>query len=143
MWEAGGQEKVQKQPHAAPTEVAACHGVDSRNVPQAGLDIDADGEQRTHNDDKENRFLAQSEPEDRQWQPANTRHALHAYDQAAKGLLEEIALRKKQPQRAAKDDGKGVAHEHAFQPDADADPKRLIRKTDSKGLEDAGRSWKY
>src|SRR6266850_222856 len=143
MREAGGQEDVQKEPNATRAEIAAGHGVDSRNVSQAGLDIDADGEQRAHNDDKKNRFFAQSEPEDRQWQPANTRHALHAHDEAAKGLLQEITLRKKQPQRAAKDDGKGVAHEHAFQADADADPKRVIRKTDSKGLEDAGRSWKY
>src|SRR6266852_4214806 len=142
MREAGGQEDVQIVPCVARTEIAASHGVDSRNVSQAGLDIDADGEQRAHNDDKENRFLAQSEPEDRQWQPANTRHALHAHDQAAKGLLEEIALRKKQPQRAAQDDGKSVAHEHAFQADADADPKRVIREADSKGLEDARWSWK-
>src|SRR5579864_4448943 len=119
---------MQEQLQASRPQTSSSHGIDLRQLLSACLHADGHREQRAHDDNKENRFLGQSEPEHGDWKPTNTRQALQADQQAANRLFEEFVAGHAQAEDQAEQHGNSITDHHALHADSDSDPVTVILK---------------
>ncbi len=119
---AGRQENVPEQLESLGAEIAAGLAEDLWHLLAAIFHGESHGEQRSHDDDEQNRVLIEAEPEQGERPPADAGQALQADEQAAHGFFEKLIAGDAEAENHAKHDGNGVTDQDALHADADRDP---------------------
>src|SRR5579871_948806 len=110
--QAGRQKNVPEQLESLGAEIATGLAEDLWHLLAAIFHGESYGEQRSHDDDEQNRVLIQAEPEQRQRPPADAGKALQADEQASHGFFQELVAGDAESKDHTEHNRDGVTDEH-------------------------------